>query len=104
MPLSDHGTTLHLVTIIAEPVLEERITRELAQFGARGFSVTEGRGAGSRGIRASDFGGAHVRIETVVSKPSAKAIMEHVASHYFAHYAVIAWVGEVQVVRGEKYV
>ncbi len=104
MPLSPHGTHLYLVTIVAEPVLEEQITRELRSLGARGFSVSEGRGAGSRGIRASDFGGAHVRIETVVSLPSAKAIMEHVAAQYFAHYAVIAWVSDVSVVRGDKYV
>lgn len=103
MSASPLGTTLQLVTIIAEPVLEEQLTRELRSLGARGFSVSEGRGQGSRGIRASDFGGAHVRLECVVSAASAHAIMDHMAAHYFAHYAVIAWVSEVHVLRGEKY-
>ena len=40
--------TLTLVTIIAEPVLEEMLTRELRHLGARGFTVTESRGEGSR--------------------------------------------------------
>ena len=33
-----------LVTIIAEPVLEPRITQELRKLGASGFTVVEGRG------------------------------------------------------------
>jgi nitrogen regulatory protein P-II 2 len=33
----------------------------------------------------------------------AERILARVAEEYFAHYAVIAWVEDVEVVRGDKY-
>jgi nitrogen regulatory protein PII len=96
--------TLTMVTIIAEPVLESQLTRELREMGARGFTVTESRGEGSRGIRASDVPGQNVRIEVIVSELVARSVLTHVATHYFPHYAVIAFSQAVEVVRGEKYV
>jgi len=91
------------VTIVAEAVLEDRLTREIRSLGAHGFTVTEARGEGSRGIRAPDWEGRNVRIESIVSAEAADAILRHVADHYFAHYAVIAWVDDVEVMRGDKY-
>lgn len=95
---------LKLVTIVAEPVLEEQLTAELKRLGARGFTVTDSRGEGSRGIRASEVPGESIRIETVVSAAVADRVLAHVAKHYFPNYAVIAHVSTVEVVRGEKYV
>lgn len=95
---------LKLVTIVAEPVLEERLVESLHRLGARGHTATVVHGSGSRGMRASDPPGDGVRIETVVSTAVAGRILEHVASAYFPHYAVIAYVTDVEVVRGEKYV
>lgn len=95
---------MKLVTIVAEPVLEERLVEALHRLGARGHTVCEVHGAGSRGMRASDPPGRGVRIETVVSPQVAERILDHVATHYFPHYAVIAFVSAIEVVRGEKYV
>jgi nitrogen regulatory protein PII len=95
---------LKLVTIVAEPVLEEQLTQALRRLGARGFTVTESRGEGSRGMRASEVPGEGVRIETVVGEEVADRILDHVARQYFPNYAVIAYVATVEVVRGEKYV
>ncbi len=97
-------TACKLVTIIAEPVLEEQLKRELRALGARGWTVTETHGEGSRGLRAAEVPGEGIRVESVVSAPVADAILAHVASHYFEHYAVIAYVTDVTVVRGEKYI
>ena len=47
---------LRKVTIVAEALLEDRMLRELRALGARGFTIAEVRGEGSRGIRASDRG------------------------------------------------
>lgn len=95
---------LKLVTIVAEPVLEEQLTTELKRLGARGFTVTDSRGEGSRGIRASTLPGEGIRIEAVVSAEVADRLLAHVSAHYFPNYAVIAYVSAVEVVRGEKYV
>ena len=99
-----HTVPSKLVTIVAEPVLEEQIVAELHRLGARGHTVVASHGAGSRGMRASDPPGDGVRIEVVASEVVADRILDHVASRYFPHYAVIAFVSDVHVVRGEKYV
>jgi nitrogen regulatory protein P-II 2 len=98
-----HTVPLRKVTIVAEALLEDRLLRELRGLGARGFTIAEVRGEGSRGVRASDWEGRDVRIETIVAGDVADAVLAHVAEHYFAHYAVIAWVEDVEVVRGDKY-
>lgn len=94
---------LELVTIVAETVLEDRLTRELMELGATGFTVTESRGRGSRGVRAGTIPGESVRIEVVVGRPAADAILARIRERYFPDYAVIAWVTTVEVLRGEKY-
>ncbi len=99
-----HTVPLKLVTIVAEPVLEDRIVTMLRSLGATGWTVTACHGEGSRHIRASDPPGDAVRIETIVSAAVAERALERVAQDFFAHYAVIAWVSEVSVVRGDKYV
>lgn len=99
-----HTVPLKLVTIVAEPVLEEQLAELLHRLGARGHTVTDSRGAGSRGMRASDPPGGGVRIEAVVSAEVADRILGHVAEQYFPNYAVIAFLTTVEVVRGEKYV
>lgn len=97
-------TTLKLVTIIAESVLEQRLVRDLLKLGATGYTITEARGEGSRGVRASEWAGPNLRFEVVVSPEVCTAILERLADRYFPSYAVIAWSAEVEVVRGDKYV
>lgn len=94
---------LKKVTIIAEAVLEPRLLQEIRALGATGYTLSPVRGEGSRGVRASDWEGDNVKVETLVDAGTADRILEHVAADYFEHYAVIAWVTDVQVVRGDKY-
>lgn len=95
---------LKLLTIVAEAVLENQIVADVRRLGATGYSVGGVRGEGSRGVRASDWEGQNVRLETIVSPPVAAAILGHIANTYFEHYAVIAYVQDVEVVRGDKYI
>jgi nitrogen regulatory protein P-II 2 len=92
-----------LVTIIAEPVLEPRITQELRRLGATGFTVVEGRGEGTRALHAAEIPGTNVRIETIVPPETAEQIVEYLARTYFTDYEVIAYLSDVAVVRGDKY-
>ncbi|HMQ35343.1 MAG TPA: transcriptional regulator [Chloroflexaceae bacterium] len=92
-----------LVTIIAEGVLRERLLEELLALGARGYTVGEVHGHGSSGISEQFWSGAQARIETLVAPAVAARIMEHLQRHYFDTYSVIAYTGEVQVARAEKY-
>lgn len=99
-----HTTTLKLVTIVTERILEDRLLRAIEKLGAKGYTLTQATGRGSRGVRASEWEGPDTRIESLVSPQVADAIVEHIATEYFEHYAVIVYVQDAQVVRGEKYV
>lgn len=95
---------LHLVTIVAEAELEDRLAGELLQLGAKGYTACSARGAGARGVRASEWEGRNVRLEAIVSREVADRILERLVHGYFDAHAVIAFVQTVAVVRGEKYV
>jgi nitrogen regulatory protein P-II 2 len=94
---------LKLVTIVAEAVLEERLVRDIRRLGARGYTASEARGEGSRGLRPIEWEGKNVKIETLVGPETAERILACLADHYFPHYAVVAYVENVEVVRGDKY-
>ena len=95
---------LTLITLVAEPVLEDRLTREIMEMGATGYTVTEIHGRGTRGIRTADIPGEGIRIETLVSAEVADKLLTRAAEAWFPHYAVVAWETPVRVVRGDKYV
>ncbi len=101
---SGRRTTLQLVTIIGEAVLEESLLRDLRELGARGWSTSHARGEGSRGTRTSGLEGGNIRIETLVSPAVAERILARLTEHYFPNYAVVAYTHPAEVVRGDKYV
>lgn len=92
-----------LVTIVAEALLEDRLVLELRQLGASGYTLTRASGRGTRGVRASEWEGNNVRIETLVGEEVADQILTHLSDKYFELYAVVAYVQTVEVVRGDKY-
>ncbi len=92
-----------LVTIVAEAALESRLLDDLQRSGVRGYTVTSAHGAGVRGGREGDLEGGNVRIECVAHDAAAQAIMALLKERYFAHYACVAWLQNVRVVRGENY-
>lgn len=94
---------LKKVTIVAEAILEDRLIRELRSLGARGYTLSEVRGEGSRGVRASEWEGKNIQLEVLVTAETADRIITRVAERYFEHWAVITWVTDVQVIRGDRY-
>ena len=99
-----HTTTLKLVTIVTERILEARLLRKIEEIGAKGYTLTQATGKGSRGVRASEWEGPDTRIEILVSEKVADSIVEYVAENFFEHYAVIVFVQDAEVVRGNKYI
>lgn len=96
-------TEFHCITVISERLLKDDLIQLMKKEGAKGFSITDSVGEGSRGIHASDWEGRNVKIESIVHDNTAKRIMELVAEHYFEDYAVIAYSYPVSVVREEKF-
>lgn len=94
---------LKLVTIVAEAVLEGRLAADVLACGASGYTVSDAQGEGGRGLRSAGIGGQNVRLETVVPEEVARRIMLRLSEAYFPHYAIVAWMTTVEVVREERY-
>jgi len=95
--------SLSKVTIVAERLLKEQIIDLIRKEGATGFTLAAVEGEGSRGVRASDWEGRNVQIDTIVAPETADAILEQLSRNYFDDFAIIAWVVEVGVLRGIKF-
>ena len=91
------------LTIVAEAFLETQLVTALKSRGVRGFSITECRGEGSRGVRASEWEGHNVKIETLVDPATAETLMAFIAERFLESYAVIAYCQDAEVVRGGKF-
>ncbi len=94
---------MKLVTIIAEDELEPRLTDDVKKLGAHGYSVGKVRGEGMHGARLSEWEGENIRIETIVPDTVADQIMAHLAERYFPHFAVVAYISNIEVLRGGKF-
>jgi len=95
---------LKIVTLVAEAVLADQLAADLKRLGATGFTRTDVYGEGSRHLRTGEIPGNNVKIESVVSSDVAQRIVDHVSHAYFENYAVIMYLSDVAVVRGDKYV
>lgn len=93
-----------LLTIITESAIESRLLKDLDSLGMRGYTIVDVRGKGSRGVRDGQLQeSANIRIETVVTQHKANLILAHLAKHYYDHYAMIAFMREVEILRPAKF-
>ena len=92
-----------LLTVVAEAVLADRLSRAILAAGALGYTLTPAKGVGARNRRSSSLGGDNVRIEVVAHANTAEAVLGMLVNDWFPHYAVVAWLTDIEVVRGEKY-
>ncbi len=98
-----HLEKMKLVTIIAEEILKDRLVKKVQELGATGASFHRTQGVGSRGARHNDMFGENVQMKVVCSPAVAEKILQHVADNYFEHYAVVAWVGDIEVMSGAHF-
>lgn len=96
-------TTVTCVVIVAESVVEQRLLADLADAGARGWTLTAAQGHGPRNRRVSEIEGGNIRVEVLVSEEVAATIWELLEAKYFPNYAVAAWAYPVSVARPERY-
>jgi len=96
--------TRKLLTIVTEAVLEADICQTLEELGASGYTVTNARGKGSRGVRDAGWSSSgNIRVEVVCSDELAHRIAEHMRRHYYDDYAMIIFENVVQVLRPQKF-
>lgn len=100
--MEDHRRKL--VTVVTEAVLEGTLAKDVERLGAHGFTITEARGSGSRGVRMSEWSPSrNIRLEVVCDAATADAISSHLAEKYYADYAMIVYVSDVVVLRPHKF-
>lgn len=93
-----------LLTIVTEAALEPELVPELESLGAHGYTVTDARGKGARGIRNAGWGSsANIRIEVLCPADTAHAIAAALRERYYANYAMILFISDVEVLRPEKF-
>lgn len=98
------SSPLKLITIITEAAIERDLINALKSLGATGYTITDARGRGHRGVRSSSWEfGANIRIEVVCENRLAQAIAEHLWEHYYDDYAMILFLSDVQVLRPKKF-
>ena len=96
--------TRKLVTIVTEAALEQELCESLEDLGATGYTVTNARGKGSRGVRDAGWSvSSNIRVEVVCSDDVARRISEHLQHKYYDHYAMIILQSDVRVLRPDKF-
>lgn len=95
---------LRKITIIAERLLRDQLLELLKRHGVSGWTITAVEGEGSRGVRASEWEGRNVQIDTLVSPEISGAIMKEIGDLFFEDWAIIVYAADVDVLRGGKYI
>ncbi len=99
-----HLETRKLLTITTEAALEQSVLEDLDRLGAHGYTIVDARGRGHRGSRNASWDlTSNIRIEVVCPEQVAEAIVTHIREHYYANYAMIVFLSDVDVLRPEKF-
>lgn len=100
--MTDDNCTL--VTIIAEATLEHTLIQQLKDLGVPGYTISDARGEGQRGVRDAGWqASGNIRIEVVCDQPLAQTITDCLQEHYYENYAMILFISEISVLRPEKF-
>lgn len=93
-----------LLTVITEASLEAVLIKEVERLGARGYTITDARGKGSRGTRSAKWDAdKNIRMEIVCNETVAKNIESHLQEKYYDNFAMIIFSTAVNVLRPEKF-
>lgn len=102
MTLSTEKRTL--LTVITEAAIEQTLLRDLDRLGVRGYTVSDARGRGSRGVRDAAWEeAANIRIEVICPRAQAESALGHLRARYYADYAMVAFLQDIEILRPEKF-
>jgi len=93
-----------LVVVITETALEQTLLRDFDRLAVRGYTVSDARGKGTHGVRDAAWDeAANIRIEVICSRDQAESLLQHLQTHYYADFAMVAFLQDVEVVRPDKF-
>ena len=95
---------MKLLTIVCEAHARGPVIDLLRATGAHGWTLFPVEGDGAGGHRAADLPEfSNLQIEVVVRPEIATALLERLERDFFPRYAMIAFTGDVQVLRAGKF-
>ena len=95
---------IKLVVVVCEEALEAIIAPDLLEAGARGYTVCEARGRGTRGVRDGRWLlSANVRIEILCQADVAERIVAMVVTKYSDNFGLVVYMLDVQTSRRDKF-
>ena len=95
---------LKLLTIVTEAALENTLAKSIERLGAHGYTITDARGKGGRGVRNAAWEASrNIRIEIISDEETIEAISGHLKNNFYDNYAMVLFKTDVEVTRPEKF-
>lgn len=95
---------IQYVVLICEEAIESLIGKDIIACGAKGYTVTEVRGRGNRGVRDAQWMlSSNIRIEILCSPDAAQRIIQTVEHKYSQNYGLVAFTHPVMGPRADKF-
>lgn len=96
---------MKLITIVTESILEHSLVEDFDRLGARGYTITNARGKGHRGLRDAGWSSdSNIRIEIISSEQVIDKVAEYLNDTYYGNYAMMLYTSDVKVLRVEKFI
>jgi hypothetical protein len=93
-----------LLTVVTEAALEGTLVRDLDRLNAHGYTISDARGKGRRGVRNADWEtDASIRVDVVCDAATAATIAAHLQTQYYDDYAMILFTSDIEVLRPKKF-
>jgi nitrogen regulatory protein P-II 2 len=93
-----------LLVVICEAALEKALVEDAQRMGAAGYTIAEVRGGGRGGVREGAWeADRSIEVKVICEAAVAERLAEHVLVTYGKHYAITLYLGDVAVLRPEKF-
>lgn len=93
-----------LLTIVCEILAQKNILEILKNHEITGYTTYEVDGNGARGLRGQGFKNEkNVKVEVIMREEKLSDVVEEISRTLFANFAIVLYVGDVGVVRTEKF-
>ncbi len=100
----DKMHSIFRITVYADGSLENRLLEKFLELGAKGYTVVDGRGVGTRRIVQNPLGRTEVsRIELLVHRDVGQRIINYLNRDIIQKQPVTVCVDEVKVIRDEHF-
>lgn len=99
-----HTEKRTLLTVFTEASIEHVLIKDMDRLGIRGYTISDARGKGSRGVRDAAWDESkNIRIEIICNRNQAETLLSHLQERYYSNYAMVAYLSEVEVLRPAKF-